>query len=799
MRKSLKRGIAMLAVAAMLMSDGQMVRAAEAVVTETTQVEEKGKITGFVALPAKVSYITAKDEQEVLTCVENFPKTLSVYIDGKKEPSAVDVTWEQTNTYGTDKQTNFYEFSPVWDETEYALSEELNPGSAVPLITVTTLVEDKKQEATDDPEYGRVNGTTSKASNKSAKASGDEQLEEEDADQAEVLLGSLAESTYVHNTRYLNCDVIDGIDVSKYQGYIDWNQVKDSGVEFAIIRVGYRGLTSGSLSEDDYYQINIQRALAAGLKVGVYIFSQATTEAEAVEEANYILSRISSYNITLPVVIDYEYGANNSGRLYNANLSVEQATNICNSFCARVAEAGYTPMVYANKTMLTNHLNASAISDKYKIWLANYTTQTSYTGDYTFWQYSSSGRVNGVGGDVDCNFWYRPKSESYTNIIPDGEYIISSAVDNNMVLNVKDASTVNGGNIALATKNGSDAQKFNVKYMGNGKYAISPKCSGLMMDVANGSKDVGANVQQYQDNGYDVQRWYIGDAGNGYYYVESCWNGLYLYASGGIADAGTNIILWNHNGQNAQKFKFAKSGMHVGDDGNWYYYKDGSIDRNYTGMAQNAYGWWYIKNGVLDLTYTGVASNEYGYWYMRNGVLDSTYTGMAHDNQTWYYMTNGTVNRNYTGMACNEYGWWYIKNGVLDLTYTGMACNDYGWWYMTNGALDWNYTGVANNEYGYWYMKNGALDLTYTGMACDARTWYYMTGGALNQNYTGMACNDYGWWYVKNGVLDLTYTGMASNDYGWWYMTNGALDMTYTGSASNEYGDWYFVNGVIQL
>ncbi len=200
-----------------------------------------------------------------------------------------------------------------------------------------------------------------------------------------------------------------GMDVSYYQGDINWTQARNAGIEFAIIRVGYRGSENGVLNEDSKYQENIQGALNAGMKVGVYIFSQAVNEAEAIEEANYLISRVYKYNITLPLVIDYEYRDGPSGRLYNAHLSREAATSAVNAFCQTVSNKGYTAMVYANKNMLTNHLNANNIEDKYRIWLAHYTSATNYTGIYDFWQYTSkeSGARYGCSSTyLDMDYWY---------------------------------------------------------------------------------------------------------------------------------------------------------------------------------------------------------------------------------------------------------------------------------------------------------------------------------------------------------------------------------------------------------
>lgn len=221
--------------------------------------------------------------------------------------------------------------------------------------------------------------------------------------------------TYVHNSRYgTGYKIINGIDVSYHNRTINWNAVKSSGIDYAMIRVGYRGYGSGNLNEDVKFRENIQGALNAGLKVGVYFFSQAITRTEAVEEAEYVLKRISGYNITLPVVIDFEYANGSSGeltgRLYQANLSRDKATSICRNFCRTVEEAGYKAMVYANKSMLENNLDAGNLSSMYKIWLAHYTTKTNYSGAYDVWQYTSKGSVNGVSGNVDCNFFYEKNS-----------------------------------------------------------------------------------------------------------------------------------------------------------------------------------------------------------------------------------------------------------------------------------------------------------------------------------------------------------------------------------------------------
>lgn len=237
-------------------------------------------------------------------------------------------------------------------------------------------------------------------------------------------LSTIDTSEYSHDSSFSSYDVKNGIDISSWQGTIDWEAVKKDGVEFAIIRVAYRGYSSGTLSADSMYEKNLQGAIDAGIDVGVYIYSQATTVAEAREEAKYILNLISGYNITLPVVMDFEYAATGVGRLYNAYLSVSEATKICKAFCARVEKKNYTAMVYANKSMLSDKLTASSIAKLYPIWLAQYPSYDSvtksrhatYTGTYSYWQYTSSGSVSGISGNVDMDFLYIKRPSAVTGL-----------------------------------------------------------------------------------------------------------------------------------------------------------------------------------------------------------------------------------------------------------------------------------------------------------------------------------------------------------------------------------------------
>ena len=194
-----------------------------------------------------------------------------------------------------------------------------------------------------------------------------------------------------------------GIDVSEFQGEsIDWKKVKASGVEFVIIRLGYRAYgESGALVLDAMYEKNIKGALDAGLDVGVYFFSQAISASEAVEEASMAVKLARQYGINMPIAIDSEYANGGAGRA--DGLSKSARTDITIAFCNTVANAGYKPMVYASKSWFSDHLDVSRFPSSYRIWVAHYAKTCGYTGRYDIWQNTSKGSVDGVKGNVDMN------------------------------------------------------------------------------------------------------------------------------------------------------------------------------------------------------------------------------------------------------------------------------------------------------------------------------------------------------------------------------------------------------------
>ena len=238
----------------------------------------------------------------------------------------------------------------------------------------------------------------------------EEELEEEDTSPASVL-HLLPENPYgkfdfQYDGWFLKSTVVDclsGIDVSAYQGDIDWNQVAESGVDFAIVRLGYRGYESGKLTEDKFARMNLDGATAAGIKLGVYFFSQALNVEEAQEEARFVLDMIQDYDITMPVVFDWEHVESAEAR--TGGFTDRELLTVCaRSFCDVVSAAGYEPMVYFNVYQARDLYDLTALRDC-GFWLAQYVDGLDYPHAVDLWQYTESGEVDGIRGRVDLDLW----------------------------------------------------------------------------------------------------------------------------------------------------------------------------------------------------------------------------------------------------------------------------------------------------------------------------------------------------------------------------------------------------------
>lgn len=208
-----------------------------------------------------------------------------------------------------------------------------------------------------------------------------------------------------HNYLYcLRQESFAGVDVSAFQGDIDWKRVKNSGIQFAMLRLGYRGYESGKLVEDEYIQQNLKQTQEVGMPIGAYFFSQALTIREVDEEIAFMLKVLGDYELQMPIVLDWEIPTDTAR---TAQMDARTLTALQEYFCKTMTEKGFTPMVYFNWHQSNTLLYLNELED-YPFWLALYTNRMNYPYHVEMWQYTDSGRVPGIQGGVDLNI-YMPK------------------------------------------------------------------------------------------------------------------------------------------------------------------------------------------------------------------------------------------------------------------------------------------------------------------------------------------------------------------------------------------------------
>lgn len=192
-----------------------------------------------------------------------------------------------------------------------------------------------------------------------------------------------------------------GVDVSAFQGKVDWKKVKQSGIDFAIIRLGYRGYESGKLVEDEYAKINLKNAKEAGLKIGAYFFSQALNIKETDQEIQFMLKILGDTKLDMPIVLDWEIPANTAR---TRNMDARTLTDIQRHFCGFMRDKGYQPMIYFNWHQ-SEHLYVLHELEDYPFWLALYQDRMTYPWKVEMWQYTDKGKVPGIAGNVDLNVY----------------------------------------------------------------------------------------------------------------------------------------------------------------------------------------------------------------------------------------------------------------------------------------------------------------------------------------------------------------------------------------------------------
>ncbi len=193
-----------------------------------------------------------------------------------------------------------------------------------------------------------------------------------------------------------------GVDLSYHQQMVDWDELKASPVEFVMLRCGYRGYTEGGLVKDEKFDEYAQAANDADIPLGVYFFTQAVSVAEAEKEAEFVISLLEDYKISYPVAIDTEYVTDSAARTRTTEISDELRSEMCIAFCDKIKEAGYYPIIYAGENWMRRNLNLDMLQE-YDFWAPQYLEENDFMYDFTIWQYTESGFIPGVDGEVDLN------------------------------------------------------------------------------------------------------------------------------------------------------------------------------------------------------------------------------------------------------------------------------------------------------------------------------------------------------------------------------------------------------------
>ncbi|WP_444215722.1 GH25 family lysozyme [Catenibacterium sp.] len=453
--------------------------------------------------------------------------------------------------------------------------------------------------------------------------------------------------------------ICKGIDVSYHNGTIDWKRVKQSEVEYAIIRCGYG--TNDKSQDDKKWEENVKGCTDNNIPYGVYLYSYADTVEKASSEADHAIRLLQGKKFKYPVYYDLEEDA------IRKKLSKTEIANIAKTFCNKLSAKGYTVGIYANKDWFTNYLTDSCFNNWTK-WVAQYNTVCNYQGKYDMWQCSSTGRVPGISGNVDLNYSYSPFENSYGG------------------------GNTNNGGTTTKYSDGLNEIEGELYYFKNNR--IDTSYTGLAQY---------GNEWYYIENG-KVNWNYTGLAQRGieWFYIEK------------------GKLNWDHSGiveYNNQWFYVVKGRLdwnYTGlgqSDNDWYYIVGGRVNWGYTGLVQRGIEWFYIENGKLNWNHSGIVEYNNQWFYVERGRLDWNYTGLGQSDNDWYYIVGGRVNWGYTGLVQKGNEWFYVRNGRLDWGYTGLACNGEYYFYVKNGRLDWSYSGYAqiDGQGEYYEVRNGRL------------------------------------------------------------------------------------------
>ena len=487
-----------------------------------------------------------------------------------------------------------------------------------------------------------------------------------------------------------------GIDVSEHQGRIDWNAVKASGIDFAILRVGF-GAPSWGGRVDYQFNRNISECERLGIPYGVYIYSYAFDNQQAADEASMVIDCLSGHNPRLPVYYDLE------DKTIIADGRQSGIASRAQTFCNKISSAGYKPGIYANLNWFNNILTDPVFkSGSWDHWIAQYNSQCHYTGSYSFWQYTSRGKVSGISGNVDMNYAYVDVSLYYWQLKEDTWYYATS-----------DGKAYTGW-----------------LRQGGAWYWLDPDAGGVM---ATGLHECNGSLYWFNSSGAMATGWVL-DGGTWYYATGSGALARGPVSVGGVPycfDARTGAMLTGYqtDAQGVRRY-FGNCGPLNGwgfVDGSWYWFADGIAS---TGWLYTGGSWYWLEPDAGGAMVTGLhACNGAAYWFNASGAMA---TGWVLDGGTWYYATGSGA----------------LASGWLNLN---------GTWYWLDPSTHAMATGLHGcNGSMYWFNGSGSMA---TGWVLDGGTWYYATGsGALASGWLSLN----GAWYWLDPATHAMATGFQT-------------------------------------
>ena len=558
-----------------------------------------------------------------------------------------------------------------------------------------------------------------------------------------------------------------GIDVSEHQGRIDWDAVKASGIDFAILRVGF-GAPSFGGRVDYQFNRNISECERLGIPYGVYVYSYAFDNQQAADEASMVIDCLSGHNPRLPVYYDLE------DKTIIADGRQSGIASRAQTFCNKISSAGYKPGIYANLNWFNNILTDPVFkSGSWDHWIAQYNSQCHYTASYSFWQYTSRGKVSGISGNVDMNYAYVDVSLYYWQL--------------------------KEGTWYYATSDGKAYTGW--LRQGGAWYWLDPDAGGVM---ATGLYECNGSMYWFNASGAMATGWVL-DGGTWYYATGSGALARGPVSVGGVPycfDARTGAMLTGYqtDAQGVRRY-FGSCGPLNGwglVDGSWYWFADGIAS---TGWLYTAGSWYWLDPDAGGAMATGLHScNGSAYWFNSSGAMA---TGWVLDGGTWYYATgSGALASGWLNLN----GAWYWLDPSTHAMATGVqTIGSCEYIFNSTGKMMANCWSNGDGSWMYHSSSSGAIDLkgimTDSGIQLidddgNARTgWIESQGARYYCSASGVILTGWqqiaGSWYYFNpdGRMATGWLNDGSN----WYWLDSASGAMKTGWLSLG-GTWYYLD-----